>query len=118
MTKKPPILPPKAKREILSILSKQMSISSDEIAAILAENGVTGDEEALQNSYRKRLGQRLIASIRDENGQRELFAAGSDYIIINCCNDPKNFVRFKRSCKSTWRVWTNQARRCADVFAF
>ena len=52
--------------------SKDMRISSGEIAAILKKHGVSGDAEALQNSYRKRLGQRLMSSIRDENGRREV----------------------------------------------
>ena len=68
-------------------LSANMKISSEEIAAILAKHGVSGDVEALQNTYRKRVGQRLMASIRDENGRREVLAHGSEYVVVECCND-------------------------------
>ena len=82
-----PLLPPEAEAEIMDMLSANMRISSGEIAAILKKYGVSGDEEALQNSYRKRLGQRLMASIRDENGRREVLARGSEYIVVECCAD-------------------------------
>ena len=70
----PPRLPPEAEQEILEALFEGMEIHSDEIAAILKKHGVSGDMEALQDSYRKRLGQRLMASLRDENGRREVLA--------------------------------------------
>ena len=76
----PPSLPPDAQREILNRLSAETRISSREIAAILA----------LQEAYRKRLGQRLMATIRDESGKREVLAAsGGEYVIVDCCNDPQ-----------------------------
>ena len=67
-----PVLPPEAEVEIMEVLFTDMKISSDKIAAILKKHGVSGDAEALQNAYRKRLGQRLMSSIRDENGKREV----------------------------------------------
>ena len=82
-----PLLPPEAEAEIMAALSANMKISSDEIVAILKRHGVSGDAEALQDSYRRRLGQRLMSSIRDERGQRELLAAGREYILVDCCND-------------------------------
>ena len=82
-----PTLPPDAEAEIMERLSANMRISSGEIAAILAKHGVSGDVEALQNAYRKRVGQRLMASIRDENGRREVLARGSEYVVVECCND-------------------------------
>ena len=82
-----PLLPPAAEDEIMDVLSANMRISSGEIAAILKKHGVSGDAEALQNSYRKRLGQRLMSSIRDENGRREVLARGSEYIVVECCSD-------------------------------
>ena len=82
-----PTLPPDAEAEIMERLSANMRISSGEIAAILAKHGVSGDVEALQNAYRKRVGQRLMASIRDENGRREVLAHGSEYVVVECCND-------------------------------
>lgn len=39
---------------------------------------------------RKRLGQRLMSTIRDEAGKREVLAAsGGEYVIVDCCNDPQ-----------------------------
>ena len=82
-----PLLPPAAEDEIMDVLSANMRISSGEIAAILKKHGVSGDMDALQDSYRKRLGQRLMASIRDESGKREVLARGSEYIVVECCAD-------------------------------
>ena len=82
-----PLLPPAAEDEIMDVLSANMRISSGEIAAILKKHGVSGDMDALQDSYRKRLGQRLMSSIRDENGKREVLARGSEYIVVECCSD-------------------------------
>ena len=80
-----PTLPLETEREIMDMLSANMRISSGEIAAILKKHGVSGDTDALQDSYRKRLGQRLMASIRDESGKREVLAHGSEYIVVECC---------------------------------
>ena len=41
----------------------------------------------LQTRYRKRLGQQLMASIRDESGKREVLAHGGEYVVVQCCND-------------------------------
>ena len=60
----PPSLPPDAQREILNRLSAETRISSQEIAAILKRHGVCGDMDALQDAYRKRLGQRLMSGMR------------------------------------------------------
>ena len=62
-----PVLPPQAEAEILDRLFTNMRISSGEIAAILEKYDVCGDVPSLQASYRKRLGQRLMASLRDES---------------------------------------------------
>lgn len=82
-----PVLPPEAEREIMAALGANMRISSGDIAAILKKHGVSGNADALQDSYRKRLGQRLMASIRDEGGRREVLAHGSEYVVVECCND-------------------------------
>ena len=82
-----PLLPPQAEAEILDRLFTDMKISSGEIAAILEKYDVCGDVSSLQASYRKRLGQRLMASIRDETGKREVLAHGSEYVVVQCCND-------------------------------
>ena len=93
-------LPPDAEREILDKPAAQMYISSDEIAEILARHGVEGDIDALQTAYRKRLGQRLIAGIRDEYGRRELFCAGGDYVLVECCNDAQKLKAIQRRLQS------------------
>lgn len=83
-------LPPEAQREILAHLAAETRISSQEISAILKRHGVCGDIDALQDAFRKRLGQRLMAAIRDEQGKREVLAAsGGEYVIVGCCNDPQ-----------------------------
>lgn len=91
-----PLLPPAAEDEIMDVLSANMRISSGEIAAILKKHGVSGDMDALQDSYRKRLGQRLMASIRDESGKREVLAHGSEYIVVECCNDQQALKAVRR----------------------
>ena len=82
-----PILPPQAEAEIMDRLFTNMRISSGEIAAILEKYDVCGDESVLQTRYRKRLGQQLMASIRDESGKREVLAHGGEYVVVQCCND-------------------------------
>ena len=93
----PPSLPPDAQREILNRLSAETRISSQEIAAILKRLGVCGDMDALQDAYRKRLGQRLLSNIRDENGKREILStSGGEYVIVDCCNDPQKLKAIQR----------------------
>lgn len=95
-----PALPLEAEQEIMDMLSANMRISSGEIAAILKKHGVSGNMDALQDSYRKRLGQRLMASIRDESGQREVLARGSEYIVLECCNDRQALQAIRRRIQS------------------
>ena len=81
-------IPPDAQAEILQKLSAETKITSCEIAEILKKHDVCGDMDALQDAYRKRLGQRLMSTIRDETGKREVLAAsGGEYVIVDCCND-------------------------------
>lgn len=83
-------IPPDAQAEILQKLSAETKITSCEIAEILKKHDVCGDIDALQDAYRKRLGQRLMSTIRDETGKREVLAAsGGEYVIVDCCNDPQ-----------------------------
>ena len=83
-------IPPDAQAEILQKLSVETKITSCEIAEILKKHDVCGDMDALQDAYRKRLGQRLMSTIRDETGKREVLAAsGGEYVIVDCCNDPQ-----------------------------
>lgn len=92
----PPSIPPDAQREILDRLSAETRINSQEIAAILERHGVCGDIDALQDAYRKRLGQRLMATIRDESGKREVLSASGEYVIVGCCNDPQKLKAIQR----------------------
>ena len=92
-----PLLPPEAEVEIMEKLFANMKISSGDIAAILARHGVSGNSETLQEQYRKRLGQRLMASIRDESGRREVLAHGSEYVVVECCNDQQALKADRKS---------------------
>mgnify|MGYP000211568918 CR=1 FL=1 len=80
-------VPEDAAAEILEKLMTHQQISSDEVARILKRYGVCGEPEALQIAYRKKVGQRLIASLRDPYGRREVFSTGSTYVLVDCCND-------------------------------
>lgn len=92
-----PVLPPKAEAEILELLFSNLEISSGEIAAILEKHQVSGNIEALQDSYRKRLGQRLMASIRDDEGKREVLANGRGrYVVLECCGDRQQLQSIRR----------------------
>ena len=104
-----PILPPEAEREIMAALGANMRISSGEIAAILKKHGVSGDADALQDSYRKRLGQRLMSSIRDENGRREVLARGSEYIVVECCSDRQALRAIRQRIQSQMNGLDNSA---------
>ena len=95
-----PALPPEAEQEIMAALSANMRLSSGEIAAVLKKHGVSGDADALQDSYRKRLGQRLMSSIRDENGKREVLARGSEYIVVECCSDRQDLRAIRQRIQS------------------
>ena len=95
-----PLLPPEAEDEILTALFTNMKISSGEIAAILKKHHVSCDTELLQDRYRKRLGQRLMAGIRDECGKREVLAHGSEYIVLECCNDQKALKAIRHRIES------------------
>ena len=55
-------VPEDAAAEILEKLMTHQQISSDEVAQILKRYGVCGEPEALQIAYRKKVGQRLIAT--------------------------------------------------------
>ena len=95
-----PLLPPEAEAEIMARLFTNMKISSEEIAVILARHGVSGDTEVLQARYRKQLGQRLMASIRDESGKREVLAHGGEYVVVECCNDQQALKAIRRRIQS------------------
>ena len=106
-----PVLPLGAEAEIMEKLFTNMKISSGEIAAILARHGVSGDAAVLQEQYRKRLGQRLMASIRDESGKREVLAHGSEYIVVECCNDQQALKAVRRRIQSQMNGLDVSARK-------
>ena len=101
MTLNMPALPNEAVDEIMARLGESQRISSDEIVSILKKYNVVGNMETLQDSYRKRLGQRLMAAIRDEAGRREIFAAGKNYIIVDCCNNAQELKAIRRRLQSS-----------------
>ena len=114
----PPRLPPEAEQEILEALFEGMEIHSSEITAILKKHGVCGDVEALQDGYRKRVGQRLMASLRDDTGRREVLSNGKgSYVVLEGCGDRRQLktesVR-QADCSGTvvpqvekgWLRWT------------
>ena len=76
-------VPEDAAAEILEKLMTHQQISSDEVSQILKRYGVCGEPEALQIAYRKKVGQRLIASLRDPYGRREVFSTGSTYVLVD-----------------------------------
>ena len=81
-----PALPPDAKDEILHVLFANMEISGDEIAAILKKHHVSWQ-----------LGQRLMASLRDASGEREVLSNGKGrYVVLECCRDRQQLAAIRR----------------------
>ena len=108
----PPRLPPEAEQEILEALFEGMEIHSGEIAAILKKHGVCGDVEALQDSYRKRLGQRLMASLRDDTGRREVLANGKgSYVVLEGCGDRRQLKQIHRRIQNQMNGLDLSARK-------
>ena len=96
-TRQQPLLPPKAKAEILDVLFANMEISGDEIAAILKKHHVACDIDVLQDRYRRQLGQRLMASLRDTSGEREVLSDGKgQYVVLECCLDRQQLAGIRR----------------------
>ncbi len=101
MTLNMPALPNEAVDEIMARLGESQRISSDEIVSILKKYNVVGNMETLQDSYRKRLGQRFMAAIRDGAGRREIFAVGKNYVIVDCCNNAQELKAIRRRLQSS-----------------
>ena len=90
-------VPPEAEAEILSLLRVRSWITSEDISEILQRHGVSGDLEALQKAYRKKLGQRIVASIRDEEGRRAILASnGGKYITVDRCDSRRELRGVRR----------------------
>jgi hypothetical protein len=91
--KRGPAIPARARNEISGIIQRNGRISSDELDAILKKHRVRGNVQALQRGYRLRAAQRLLAGVRDEEGQREILAwrdpdtGGAVYVPVDMCND-------------------------------
>ena len=93
-------IPPEAEREILERLSRRMRIRASEVDAILERYGVAGDQVQLQQRYRRQMGQRLLAGLRDEAGRREVLAVrdgqgGTEYLVVDFCNDLEQLTRLR-----------------------
>ena len=70
-----PALPPEAKDEILHVLFANI----------------------LQDRYRRQLGQRLMASLRDASGEREVLSNGRGrYVVLECCRDRQQLAAIRR----------------------
>ena len=92
-----PGLPPNARAEILEALCSNMEISSDEIVAILKRHHVAEDADVLQDRYRRQMGQRLMASLRDDSGRREVMSNGKGrYFVLECCRDRRQLAGIRR----------------------
>lgn len=95
-------LPREAQARIDALLSQRFRIGSEELEAILNECGVAGDPEALQKGYRKSVAQRYMASIRDEDGKREILAVynpdavDTEYVVLDVCNDREQLCSLLR----------------------
>ncbi len=99
-----PGLPPGARAEILEVLFTNMEISGDEISAILKKHHVSYDADALQDRYRRQVGQRLMASLRDASGEREVLSNGRGrYVVLECCRNRQQLAAIRRRIQ-------NQAR--------
>ena len=99
-----PGLPPGARAEILEALCADMEISSDEIVAILKRHYVAEDADVLQDRYRRQMGQRLMASLLDDNGRREVMSNGKGlYFVLECCRDQRQLQSIQRRIQNQMR---------------
>ena len=82
--------PPEAEQEIMNRLFAQMSGKTEEMVAILKNYGVRGDDETLQNAFLKRKLQRMMANVRDKDGNRQVLSTrNGEYVVVPCCDDMK-----------------------------
>ena len=107
-----PSLPLGAQEEILEKLFTDMHISSDDIVKILKKYEVEGDVDVLQDAYRRRVGQRLMASIRDEAGKREVLSGKDrEYFVVECCNDAKQLKAMRSRIENQMAGLDNSAEK-------
>ena len=80
--------PPEAEAAILNRLFAQMSGKTEEMVAILKNYGMRGDDETLQNAFLKRKVQRIMANVRDKDGNRQVLSTrNGEYIVVPRCDD-------------------------------
>ena len=80
--------PPEAEQEIMNRLFAQMSGKTEEMVAILKNYGLRGDNETLQNAFLKRKVQRIMAKVRDKDGNRQVLSTrNGEYIVVPRCDD-------------------------------
>ena len=80
--------PPEAEQEIMNRLFAQMSGKTEEMVAILKNYGMRGDDETLQNAFLKRKVQRIMAKVRDKDGNRQVLSTrNGEYIVVPRCDD-------------------------------
>ena len=113
-----------------------MEIGSDEIVAILKRHYVAEDTGILQDRYRRQLGQRLMASLRDDDGRREVMSNGKGrYFVLECCRDQRQLQSVQRRIQNqmrpvsaktetsgknrnmSWKHMTNTLRKYASRFS-
>ena len=62
--------------------------------------------------YRKRLGQRLMASLRDEGGKREVLANGKgSYVVLEGCGDRRQLKQIRRRIQNQMKGLDLSARK-------
>ena len=77
-----------AEKEVMDRLFAEMSGKTEEMVAILKNYGVRGDDETLQNAFLKRKVQRIMANVRDKDGNRQVLSTrNGEYIVVPCCDD-------------------------------
>lgn len=100
-----PTIPTKARDEIMSLLAADMRIGADQLIGILEKHHVSGNVNTLQRGYRRRIAQRIMAGIRDDNGKREILAVrsengGTEYVVVDGCTDPKKLRAMQHRLQS------------------
>ena len=102
-------VPEDAAAEILEKLMTHQQISSDEVAQILKRYGVWRRTGSITGCVPKKIGQRLIASLRDPYGRREVFFHGQ-YLTFWWIA-AMTVTRWNTSTRSWLRTWKQSIRR-------
>ena len=69
----PTKIPIEAQQEIYELLSARLRISADELVAVLRKYGIAGEVDMLQDRYRRRLAQSLMASLSTTVVKQSIF---------------------------------------------